>query len=229
VILRYPQIIFELIIMQPSRELSYWLGVVQADGYLDEYFNKKRKLKFFRISLCVSGKSLPMLKRFQEISLSELNRKTKIFVCKNKVFKSTIGVKELLEKFKELEINFGDPPEPPFWVAKTPDFFGAYLAGLIDRDGNVTVRNKIKKCEIRIASSKPQSKLKEILEIFLKCKVRILDKTKTCGCYYLDLIVSSKNYKFFKEFVLPYLAIQYKKDKLQSFIDYLESKFGDDS
>lgn len=36
--------------------------------------------------------------------------------------------------------------------------------------------------------------------------------------YELEFYVSSKNYKFIKQFVLPYITIKYKKERLQDFI-----------
>lgn len=37
--------------------------------------------------------------------------------------------------------------------------------------------------------------------------------------YELEFYVSSKNYKFIKEFIIPHLTLQHKKEKLSSFID----------
>ena len=52
--------------LEESSELAYWLGIVQTDGCYSIYFDKKRQRHRYMIIMGVT-KSLPMLRRFQEI------------------------------------------------------------------------------------------------------------------------------------------------------------------
>jgi len=202
-------------------EFAYWTGVAQSDGYFKKYYDKKRKQTSVIISLKVGKKSLPMLEKFVEISKKYLNRESSIFKNKIGVWECHIGVKKLLNLFKSLDIKFSDPPILPNWVMNDPNFFGSYLAGLIDGDGDIrTKRQKYQQCVIRISSHKPQFELAEELRKILKCEVsiskRIRFKKKWCS---LEFYVSKKNYVFIQKFVIPFIKLSYKADKLQNFIN----------
>jgi len=204
--------------IKPTKELAYLIGIIQTDGSFKKYIEKSRNVKRWIISMCVGKKSLPMLRKFQKLSKKLLNRKGGIFKSKiSNEWESKIRVNSLIKEFERLDINFGDPPTPPFWVKENEKLFGAYLAGIIDGDGNVRIkRKKYPQCAVRITSSEKQIDLKSTIEKILRCKVNI---TKDENAYDLEFYVSPKNYKIIKENVLPYITLKYKKDKLNSYIN----------
>jgi hypothetical protein len=222
-----------------SEELGYWVGVAQSDGCLKRYFNKRRNYTDVRISLHVATKSLPMVKKFQEISSKLFDRHGKIWKenkGKNWRFQDEwehhIAVKKLLKTFKELDIIFGDPPKPPKWCLENIQIFGSYLAGLLDGDGSIWLtKSKHKKsveCRVKITSSDAQEELKNAISKMLNCCVRLIPRLYegfidgrkiSGGGYDLEFLISSKNLKVIKEFVFPHITIEHKKKKIQSFID----------
>jgi hypothetical protein len=203
-------------IIKASEELLYWIGVVQSDGCLNSYYDKKRNTTYHRISVTVSKKSLPMLKKFQVISNSVLGSNIRIYSCKNETFKCTLGAKNLIKIFKDLKIKISDPPIPPKWVFDKDELLGSYIAGLIDGDGNVNTGKNQSKCTIEIFSHDKQFLLKSLLRNKLKCGIWI---RKMDGCYGIGFRVSHKNYRFIENYVLPHLAILHKADKLKVFIN----------
>lgn len=215
--------------LRPSKKLAYWVGVVQSDGYLKKYRNKISGNVACSLSFDVSESSLPMLKKFQELSSELFNRNASIFKRRTRyMWTYHIGVNNLLSVFERLDIHLGRRPEPPAWCIKDPRFFGAYLAGLIDGDGDIRVKRKrYPQCVIRITSGREQLELANAIGKILRCSVavifrrreRILKGRKIRGTWYkAEFYVSSKNHKFVKQFVLPHLMLLYKKEKLQAFI-----------
>ena len=201
--------------IKPSEDLAYWVGVVQSDGYLDKYHDKKRKRFYHRISVDVSKKSLSMLEKFLNISKMTFGSNIRIYECKNEVFKCTLGTQRLEKFFDKLDIQISDPPNPPSWTLNCAKFFGAYLAGIIDGDGTINISRKDSKGRIRIFSKGEQKKLIEYIQRILNCSANTRFYK---GCYHLEFKISSKNYKFLKKFVLPCLAIMNKSEKLENFI-----------
>ena len=153
-----------------NENVAYWIGAVQSDGCYKTYTEKKRNITRHLISFHVSKKSLPMVRKFQFISKNIFNRNSKIFkIDKSNTWEMHIGIAKLIEDFKKLEITFGDPPLPPKWTLFDNKYFGAYLAGLIDGDGDIRIkRKKYPQCVIRIAGGHKQielaNKIKEILD-----------------------------------------------------------------
>jgi len=224
-------------IVLPSFELAYWTGVVQSDGTLKKYPVKSRKHPRYEISLTVSEKSLPMLFKFQEICKNVFNRSVKVFKLeKRNVWTLNIRVKSLLDAFHKLDIRFNKSFNSPTWCLGNPELFGAYLAGIIDGDGSVTLtkRRKYLYCLMRIYSGNEEKELADHLKKILNCGVSVHKRTKKSyfakenriidGTWYeLHFLVSKKNYKFLKEFVLPNISLNYKKEKIKSFIQKFES------
>jgi len=219
------------IIIQPSIELAYWVGAVQSDGSLKIYNERDRKNPRYRISLGVSKKSLPMLIKFQRICKNVFNRNIKIFKSKTReIWNLNIRIKGLLELFHKLDIKFNKSFSPPKWCTEGPEFFGAYLAGIIDGDGNVTVkRKKYPQCLVRIFSGYREKKLANEIRRILGCCVSIYKKHKKRyftkenrvidGTWFeLHFLISSKNYKFIENFVLPNIMLPYKKERINNFI-----------
>lgn len=134
----------------------------------------------------------------------------------------------MLNTFSKLNIEFGDPPTPPNWVLRNSGLFGAYLAGIIDGDGSIRAINKYRpQMRIKVTSGKTQSELAKVIKERFSCWVKITKREKDSilkgrkihGKFYeLEFNVSGKNYKFIYKYILPHLALQYKKERLQSFI-----------
>ncbi len=209
------------IILEPSVELGYWVGVAQTDGSLKHYKNS------VQISLCISSKSLPMLMKFEEISFKVLNKHSNVWKEKSRdLFDYHYHVKSMLPLFDELGIDFKDPPKPPKWCLDNFSIFGAYLAGVIDGDGCIWLTEPKDYnglvCRAKISCGSKPLELEEAIRKFLNCKTRIIKvKSKWGEGYNLEFLISSKNYKFVKEFVLPHIAISYKYQRLNSYMEYM--------
>jgi len=193
-----------------NTDLAYSIGVVQTDGS----FYESRNLPM--IGLGVSRKSLQMLKKFRKIT-------------KCGYYRYKISVKQLLQIFKILDIKFGDPPLPPKWVVTNPNIFGAYLAGVIDGDGDVRIkRPKYPQCVVRISSGRMPKELRKEIKNNLKCEVSSTFRTnvsylngrKILGKWCtIEFCVSKKNREFIRNFILPYMTLIYKSHKLSDFIN----------
>lgn len=214
--------------IRPSSDLAYWIGAVQTDGCLYKYSEKGRRRIRHMISFDVSKNSLPMLIKFKELSELIFKRKSGIWKTKRGSFAFHIRVTDLLETFKNLDVKFKDPPKPSLWIIEKPEFLGAYLAGVIDGDGDVrTKRPKYPQCAIRISSGHAQTKLQDVIEEKLKCETtmsKVYKKGYLSGkviegsAYSLEFLVSSKTYEFFEDFVLPYIQLSYKKMIIKDYI-----------
>lgn len=218
------------IIIKPSKELAYWTGVVQTDGSLKSYKNKKTSTESVLISLHTSPRSLDMVKKFQLLSQNLIERHSNIWQYpEHNSIDFHIGVKSLLESFRLLDIKFGDPPNPPEWCLTEPQNFGAYLAGVIDGDGSVKITGKkYPQCYIKITSGTEQVKLAEAIRKILGCWVGTYPNEKTTvlkngkvitGKYWeLFFLASSKTREFLEKFTIPFLSLSYKKSKMQEFL-----------
>jgi hypothetical protein len=220
-------------VIEPSEKLGYWVGVAQSDGCLRRYLEKRRNVTRFIVSLEVAKLSLPMIYKFQEISNEVFNRSVSVFKENRRdVWVFNIRVNSLMKTFQYLELKFGDPPTPPKWSITTTVLFGSYMAGLIDGDGDVRIkRKKYPQCVVRISSGGRQGDLSAAITKTMNCSVSITStkRDKEIGgrkfrglTYSLEFYVSSKNYEFIKDFILPFITIKYKKEKLKS---YIESKW----
>ena len=220
----------------PSEELSYWIGVAQSDGCLTSYLVKRDKFiekKEIRVelSLDVCYKSLPMLKKFRDLSKTIFGRDSQIWKTAREYWKFHIAVKSLLPLFKGLDIVLSSKFFiPPYWVVQEPKYFGAYLAGLIDGDGDIAVkRPKYPQCAVTISSGAFQDILAESITKILGCgvhqakyhKISLIkssDHTIEGTWYRLAFYVSSKTTRFILDFVLPYIQLTYKKKIICDFI-----------
>jgi hypothetical protein len=156
-----------------SEDLAYWIGVAQTDGYFKKQNYKKKQIIRYYICLSVAESSIEMLEKFKKVS-------KEIFYLKGSLWKNhkrnlttyKFGCKNLLHLFKSLDIDFNDPPKPPSWIIEEEKYFGAYLAGIIDGDGNVEVkRPQYPQCMIRIYSSCKQEELIKSIKDHLTCSV----------------------------------------------------------
>ncbi|MCD6522559.1 MAG: hypothetical protein J7K68_02325 [Candidatus Diapherotrites archaeon] len=196
---------------------------MQTDGSISLYHNKKpREWDVWRISLVVSRKSLPMLKRTVKIFTDIFHRKVTIFHNSRGYYGFQTSINTLLPFFEQLDVSFRGPPSPPSWIVGGKRLFGAYLAGVIDGDGHIKLkRPEYPQCEISISSEEPQYNLKTAIEGKLKCTVRInrVEKSsRQSGWYLLSFYVSKKNILYIRKYVLPMIEIHSKRERLKSFI-----------
>lgn len=225
----------EEIKVEPSEELGYWIGIVQTDGSFKQYTDHDGNRQFI-ISFCVSTKSLPMVQKFKELSSKIFNRHCNLNQDRKRPsWYCGIGVTRLLKLFEKLEIKFGDPPVPPKWILENQNYFGAYLAGVIDGDGCVYFNKGLNRIQnrIQITSGHMPIQLANAIRQKLNCGVSIQDgKERTFhlnGRYFngksFDLVfnVSGKNVEFMKRYVLNYVQILHKRERLEQFVKSLES------
>jgi hypothetical protein len=189
-------------------DFAYWVGVAQSDGYFKKITHKKTKVIRYFISLRIGLKSIPMQNKFIEISQKIL----KIKGCKSYYkngegfdqFDYQFGCKNLLLLFKQLKLNFSQLI-PNKFIIKNKKMFGAYLAGIIDGDGDVRLkRPQYPQCIIRITSSKKPIELMKNIKLILKCGINsskheqistILNRTFNSSSYRTEFSVSPKNFK----------------------------------
>lgn len=213
-----------------SIDLAYWIGVAQTDGYFKRYYYKKKKVFRHLVSLNVGYPSIPMLEKFRTISQNIFKLKGSTWHnVKNATVEYKIGAKNLLPIFNQLNIDFSDPPKPPRWIIENKEFFGAYLAGVIDGDGSVRIRRpQYPQCAVRITSGSYAVNLRQAIVSSLNIGVSrsinhsssIYKGRKIEGtAYNIEFYVSPKNFNFFHNCVIPQMAISRKRDKISVYIE----------
>jgi len=55
--------------MKPSKDLAYWIGVVQSDGCFKKYLEKRRQIFRYIISLLAAKISLPCYINFKKLQI----------------------------------------------------------------------------------------------------------------------------------------------------------------
>lgn len=209
-------------------ELSYWIGIVQSDGSFSKYLEGKKER--YRVSMGVGPKSINMLRRFVNSSQKLFWRKTKIWKMNDRdSYIAHISVNSILHVFENFSIKFGDPPTPPAWMKTNISFFGPYLAGVIDGDGDIRIRRpKYPQLAIRITSGKHPGVLTDSIRSILNCGVSISRQERYSvlqgrhihgKCHVLEFVVSHKNIELFKKFVLPHILIPHKKSRIEQFMN----------
>ena len=207
-------------------EFAYWLGLFHADGSLTKWTKKNDKVQYY---LHFENTSEILVKQFQ-IGLKYFKRFPKYFKRKTvKLFTCKASVNLLLPILSLFNITRPKKLfDPPNWIYENIELFGAYLAGLIDGDGDVRVkRPKYPQCVIRITSKYPQRNLAKLIEERFKCKIQIssvkrkavLNKRTISSIFSrLEFYVSSKNFGHILKYVIPFIKLSYKREKLLSFI-----------
>lgn len=208
--------------VQPDRDVAYWVSVFQTDGSLT---NDKG---IPSISVSVHPKSSRMLSAFRRITKQKFGRDCKIFTDGRGFLRYKISAKGLMEDLQYLGIRPGDPPEPPIWVLNDMGLFGSYLAGVIDGDGDVRVkRKKYPQCVIRISSGSKPETLSNLIREKMGCYVgnTLRRGTKNIGSrdiegswWETEFYVSEKNSDFILKSVVPEIRIGYKREKIRKFI-----------
>ena len=212
-----------------DESIAYFIGVLHTDGCICTYrFRNKIRTRYI---LDVGKKSLPMLKRIRRIFQQRFGRipkmRKKYHLNENPTFLIEVNIMNLQRMFNNLKI---DKVKIAPWIRFNSRFFGAYLAGVIDGDGDVRIkRPAYPQCEMRITAGKKQSLLIELIRYHLKCSCRLEEaiistyslpraKSKFGISYRHCFYLSSKNIAYFKKYVLPFITIKHKKEKLRRFI-----------
>jgi len=213
----------------PNPRISYFIGALQSDGTFYIFKNKKRHTNVYRIRFQVGEKSLPMLKYLQQIFATELDRKLKINLDKvneygTKIYSLGTSVNTILPKLKRLNIQKNKIPKT---IITNKKHFCAYLAGLIDGDGDICIKRPLyPQCAVRITSEKPLRKLCQLIKYHLACSARIekvhvnsiIEGRRIVGAGYKNAFyLSSKNLSAFSRFVYPHIQIKHKRKTLQKF------------
>jgi hypothetical protein len=161
-----------------------------------------------------------MIERCQKILKSEFGKDLTINMRKDtKIFYLQTSINTDLDCFKDF--GFLSPKShTPQWISNNEEVFFAYLAGMIDGDGNVCIkRPSYPQCRITITSEFTLPELKMFIEKFLSCKVSYY-KYKNRKAYNIDFYISSKNAKKARDRLYPNIVIEHKKETLKSFLSY---------
>jgi len=204
-----------------NENVAYLIGVLNSDGYLGLFLDKKRNLKIYRLKIDVAGKSLPMIKKFEVIFNETFERNVHVYDNQRwNRYEFGTSINRLRSFFKPLE-NGGIYPIMRF----NPKLFGAYLAGIIDGDGHVQKKNnkdrKIPQMRIEICGPNPLLEIKEGIEHLTRSKVNFI-KNKGENSYDTYFYVTGRNRYFLENFVIPHLALDYKKENLQKYLDLIK-------
>ena len=213
-------------------DIAYFVGAMQTDGCLSIYFHKSSNKFRYKMDMYIGEKSLPMLCNVQKILKKVFDRNISIYKQrKKKVYCLTTSVKNLMPIFEKLDIQTFSQIQIPHWIKKNIKYFGAFLAGVIDGDGNITIkRKKYPMCYIRIFSNVKLLELLKNLERYFNCKTHNKLKIsksyfehrcnkKEFSCYIHGFYVSNKNKELFKKYILPYIQLNHKKETLSNFIE----------
>ena len=109
----------------------------------------------------------------------------------------------------------------PKSIQKNQRLFGAYMAGLIDGDGFIQIKNNsqhriIPQGIIKIASNGPLMTIKALVEYHIGCKVHFeFDKRSKAvdTCFY----ISKKSINFIQEQIYPHIELPHKKERLKKY------------
>ncbi len=199
---------------------AYFIGILHSDGCIYRFVDKKRKRTHIRLSLSVAEKSLPMAKKFQKIFFDSFGRTVNLRKKPDKnLYVIQTSINRLYDLFERWEGGV-IPPE----ICENPSLFGAYLAGYIDGDGSIKLKkhktkDKYIACVIRIASGKALVDLLELIRFHLNCEAHFYKTYNKKGSGYDNCFhVSSKNFEYVHDYLLPHLALDYKRKKINYYI-----------
>lgn len=199
-----------------NQNVAYLIGVLHSDGYTYVFNDKKRNKTIMRIRLTIGGKSLPMVIKFQSILLCSFGKRVSIYKARihNRYVLET-SVNKMWNMFQGWKESIPAP------IKEGVNLAGAYLAGLIDGDGNINIKRnvqdrKIPQCLIRISSSEPLVEVKEIIMRFFNCKVHFA-YAKTSKGVDTGFYLSQKNATLLQKYIYPHLAIPHKIAVLDRF------------
>lgn len=207
------------------KDLAYLTGVLQGDGCLYKYKINDRGIIRTRHTLMLEAKDLEMVQKSKEIFEKIFNRKRKIYKKSRGLFGYSFHVKTLLDKFKELDLDFKDPPRPPRWVKNNIELFGPYLAGLIDADGSICIKRKsYPRCKVEISSGSFQKELIRSIKKNFNCGVNSYERLRfnkhwnmSTRYFSLEFHISMNNFNSISQYVLPNISIPRKRNVIDTY------------
>jgi len=196
-----------------NKNIAYFIGVLHSDGSIYVFNDKKRNRKQIRLNLTVGKKSLEMSKKFQYILKRYFNKTVNIRKKPNhNSYIIQTSINKTWHIFSEWT-KYNIPNE----IKNNKKLFNSYLAGLIDGDGHIKIKNntdrKIPQCLIRISSDRKLEEIKKLITKHNNCMVHFYccKKSKCVDtCFYF----SKKNYNEIINQILPNLAIKKKQSRL---------------
>ena len=199
--------------------IAYFIGVLQSDGYMYTFHDKKRNRDQIRLGLEIGIKSIPMALKFQKIFFDYFGRSVNL---KKISTKTTFRIQTSVNKIWFL-VKDWEREKIPDEIKNDRMLFGAYLAGWIDGDGHIKIKNNTKdriipQCVIRIASSHPLDGIGNLVKKYIECEVHFEFKKESRGvntCFY----ISKKSIKFVEECIYPHLVMPHKIDRLNQFFN----------
>jgi hypothetical protein len=201
-----------------DKDVAYFLGVLHSDGCIYFFNNKKENRKQIRLNLTIGKKSIPMALKFQRILSTHFNRTVNLRKVPNKeAYVIQTSINRLWYLFK----NWKDQ-NIPREIKDSYRLFGVYLAGLIDGDGFVQIKNNtqdriIPQCVIKIGSDRPLKVVRTLIKNYFGCKPHFeyAKKSNTVEtCFY----ISKKNFDLVETFVLPHIVMPYKAERINKFL-----------
>ena len=196
--------------MKINSDIAYVIGVIHSDGCFYKFKDKKRKRNIMRLNLTVGRKSLLMAQKFKSLLLRNFNISVNI---RKKPNKESYVIQTSVNNWWTI-FQYWDKGQIPIEIQKSHKLFGVYLAGLVDGDGFIQIKNNTKdrilpQCVIKISASEPLHLIKELIELHMKCSVHYeFDKRSNCidTCFY----VSYKSIDFIRKFMYPHVTLKHK-------------------
>jgi len=157
-----------------------------------------------------------MSQKFKDIFSNSFGRTTNIRKIPNKnAYCIQTSINTLWYAFKTWN-KIGIPTE----ISNNKILFGAYLAGIIDGDGTVKIKNNkdrvIPQYVVKIASDHPLREIKILIRKYLDCSTYFEYDNRSNGvntCFYL----SQKNICFIKDNVYPHIELLHKKERFEKY------------
>jgi hypothetical protein len=205
-----------------NNNVAYFLGVLHSDGCIYTFNNKVTNRKQIRINLGVGKRSIPMSKKFAQIFLSSFGRTVNIRKVPNK---ESYVIQTSINRLWYLFKNWNNE-KIPIEIQKNKILFCTYLAGLIDGDGHIKIKNNIDRilpqCRVRISSSHPLIPVGNLIKKYLNCAVHyyyVKTENSVDTCFY----VSKKNIYDVKKYVIANMVLPHKIDRFNEYLKKYES------
>lgn len=199
--------------------LVYFIGVLNSDGYIYIFNDKKRNRRQIRLGLEIGTKSITMGLKFKNILFNYFGKSVNLRQRQNR---TTLSLQTSINKCWNLFKNWNNGKIPED-IKNDKSLFGAYLAGLIDGDGYIKIKKDvadrlIPQCVVRIASGRPLEHIKSLIEEHVKCRVHFEFHKKSKGVN-TNFYISKKSIQFVEEYVYPHLVMPHKLAALERFFN----------
>ncbi|MGV8171782.1 MAG: LAGLIDADG family homing endonuclease [Candidatus Woesearchaeota archaeon] len=202
-----------------TEDIAYLIGVLQSDGCIYNFYDKKEGRNRIRLSLGVGKNSLPMSEKFKQTLEKILG--IHVNIRKSPAAKNAYIIQTSINRTACIFIDWKKEALNNE-IRSQIELFGAYLAGLIDGDGHIQIKHnrdrKIPQCRIEIAEDRPMKTVQHLLNKFFGCEAHF-EKCRTSQCVETCFYVSKKNIKLLILYVYPHLTITHKKETLQEFFE----------